>query len=170
MRESPDRRHAERQTVLRITAGEARSIGYLSPAMADGAARILVIEDDHDLMRLLVHILEAAGFTVVQAYGGEDALRKVRMQPPDLVVTDLAMPLMSGVEVIERIKRSPDSASIPCIAVTAYMWDQIASAASEAGCNGFVAKPFNGPKLLAEVTKFVPVPGKMRATDAKRAG
>jgi CheY-like chemotaxis protein len=131
--------------------------------MLDGPARILVIEDDHDLMRLMVRILEGAGYVVTPAYGGEDALRKVRMQPPDLVVTDLAMPLMSGVEVIERIKRSPDSAAIPCIAVTAYMWDQIASAASQAGCDGFVAKPFNGPKLLAEVTKFVPLPGKMRA-------
>jgi two-component system, cell cycle response regulator DivK len=131
--------------------------------MAEGAPRILVIEDDHDLMRLMVRTLEGAGFTVVEAYGGEDALRKIRMQRPHLVVTDLAMPLMSGVEVIERIKRSPDSASIPCIAVTAYMWDQIASAASEAGCNGFVAKPFKGPKLLEEVARFVPLPGKMRS-------
>ena len=130
--------------------------------MGDAAPRILVIEDDHDLMRLMVRILSAAGFTVVEAYGGEDALRKVRMQLPDLVVTDLAMPLMSGVEVIERIKRSPDSSQVPCIAVTAYMWDQIASAAHQAGCDGFVSKPFNGPKLLAEVTKFVAVPGKMR--------
>lgn len=131
--------------------------------MTDGAPRILVIEDDHDLMRLMVRILQGAGYAVVEAYGGEDALRKVRMQAPDLVVTDLAMPLMSGVEVIERIKRSTDSAAIPCIAVTAYMWDQIASAASQAGCDGFVPKPFNGPKLLAEVTKFVPAPGRMRA-------
>jgi CheY-like chemotaxis protein len=139
--------------------------------MENGAARILVVEDDHDLMRLMVRILETAGFAVVQAYGGEDALRKVRMQPPDLVLTDLAMPLMSGVEVIERIKRSPDSAAIPCIAVTAYKWDQIASAASQVGCDGFVAKPFNGPQLLAEIAKYVPLPGKMRAAgSATRTG
>jgi CheY-like chemotaxis protein len=139
--------------------------------MENGAARILVVEDDHDLMRLMVRILETAGFTVVQAYGGEDALRKIRMQQPDLVLTDLAMPRMSGVEVIERIKRSPDSAAIPCVAVTAYMWDQIASAASQVGCDGFVPKPFNGPKLLAEIAKHVPLPGKMRAAGtATRAG
>lgn len=125
--------------------------------------RIVVIEDDPDLMRLMVHILNAAGFTVVQAYGGEDALRKVKMHRPDLIVTDLAMPRMSGVEVIERVKRDPETAAIPCIAVTAYMWDQIASAAGQVGCDGFVGKPFNGAKLLAEIGKFVPLPDRVRA-------
>lgn len=126
-------------------------------------ARLMVIEDDPDLMRLMTHLLQAAGFDVVRAYGGEDALRKLKQHAPDVIITDLAMPRMSGVEVIERVKRSPEGAAIPCIAVTAYMWDQIAHAASQAGCDGFVGKPFNGPKLLAEVTRFVPLPGKMRA-------
>jgi CheY-like chemotaxis protein len=130
--------------------------------MSIGAARILVVEDAHDLMRLMVRILDSAGFTVIQAYGGEDALRKVRTQHPDLVLTDLAMPVMSGVEVIERIKRDPESASIPCIAVTAYMWDQIATAAGRAGCDGFVGKPFNSAKLLAEIAKHVPLPTAVR--------
>ncbi|MBX3025413.1 response regulator [bacterium] len=138
-------------------------MGYSRLAMADGAAKILVIEDAHDLMRLMVRILESAGFTVIQAYGGEDALRKVRTHHPDLVLTDLAMPLMSGVEVIERIKRTPESASIPCVAVTAFMWDQIASAAGRVGCDGFVGKPFTSATLLAEVAKHVPLPTKMRA-------
>lgn len=131
--------------------------------MTNGAARILLVEDAHDLMRLMVRILESAGYTVIQAYGGEDALRKVRTQHPDLVLTDLAMPLMSGVEVIERIKGDPETASIPCVAVTAYMWDQIATAAGRAGCDGFVGKPFNSAKLLAEVAKHVPLPAKMHA-------
>jgi CheY-like chemotaxis protein len=135
----------------------------------DGAARILVVEDQHDLMRLIVRILQGAGYTVIEAYGGEDALRKIRLQPPDLVLTDLAMPGMSGVEVIERIKLSPDSASIPCLAVTAYMWDQIAAAAGRVGCDGFIGKPFNAAKLLAEITKHVPLPAKAPAA-APRAG
>ncbi len=83
----------------------------------------------------------------MQAYGGDDALRKVDAASPDLVLTDLAMPLMSGVEVIERIKRRPgDRVTSRASPSPRYMWDQHrASAASEAGCNGFVAKPFNGP-------------------------
>jgi CheY-like chemotaxis protein len=133
-------------------------------------AKLLVVEDEPDLLRLMVHILGTAGFTVIQAYGGEDALRKVKLHQPDLVVTDLAMPRMSGVEIIERVKRDPETQAIPCIAVTAYMWDQIASAASEAGCDGFVPKPFNGPRLLQEVTRFVPLPGKMRAAGTPTRG
>ena len=132
--------------------------------MDEAAAKVLVVEDEPDLLRLVVQILGVAGFTVIQAYGGEDALRKIKLHHPDLIVTDLAMPRMSGVEIIERVKRDPETKGIPCIAVTAYMWDQIASAANQAGCDGFVPKPFNGPRLLQEVAKFVPLPGKMRAS------
>ena len=118
----------------------------------------MVIEDDPDLMRLLHHILTAAGFHVVQAYGGEDALRKVKHHKPDLILTDLAMPKMSGVEVIHQVKSDPDTRLIPCVAVTAFMWDHIAQSASQAGCDSFIAKPFNAVRLLREVAKYVPVP------------
>jgi len=128
--------------------------------MEASIARVMVIEDAPDLMRLTAHILQSAGFRVVQAYGGEDALRKVKLHKPDLIVTDLAMPKMSGVEVIDKIKHDPETAHIPCIAATAFMWDQIASAASQAGCDGFVAKPFDALRLLHEVSKFVAMPPK----------
>lgn len=122
-------------------------------------ARIMVIEDDPDLMRLITHSLKAAGFNVVQAYGGEDALRKVKLQTPDLILTDLAMPKMSGVEVIERLKQDADTKHIPIVAVTAYMWDSIAQSAGSAGVDGFIAKPFNSGRLLQEVAKYLPLPG-----------
>ncbi len=124
-------------------------------------ARIMVIEDDPDLMRLLSHMLTAAGFHVVQAYGGEDALRKIKSHRPDLVLTDLAMPKMSGVEVIHQIKSDPATERIPCVAVTAHMWDSIAQSASQVGCDSFLAKPFNSVRLLQEVTKYVALPGKL---------
>lgn len=127
----------------------------------DGAvAKILVVEDDPDLMRLITHTLRGAGFEVVQAYGGDDALRKVKLHRPDLILTDLAMPRMSGVEVIHQIKSDPDTAEIPCVAVTAFMWDHIAQSASQVGCDSFVSKPFNSVRLLQEVSKYVPLPTK----------
>jgi CheY-like chemotaxis protein len=125
------------------------------------AARIMVVEDDVDLMRLIIHVLRSAGFHVIQTYGGADALRKVKLQKPDLVLTDLAMPGMSGVEVIEQIKGDPETRHIPCVAVTAHMWDHIAQAASQSGCDSLVPKPFNSVRLLQEVTKYVPLPGKL---------
>ena len=75
--------------------------------------KIHVIEDDPDLMRLITQMLKSAGFQVVQAYGGEDALRKLKLHRPDLILTDLAMPKMSGVEVIHEVKSDPDTRDIP---------------------------------------------------------
>lgn len=123
-------------------------------------ARIMVIEDDPDLMRLITHTLKSAGFNVIQAYGGEDALRKVKLQKPDLILTDLAMPKMSGVEVIAVVKSDPETRDIPVVAVTAFTWDTIAQSASQVGCDSFVSKPFNSVRLLQEVSKYVTLPSR----------
>ncbi len=119
------------------------------------AAKILVVEDDPDIMRLLLHALRAAGFEVVMAYGGEDAIKKVKTHRPDLVLTDLAMPEVGGVAVIEEIKANPETRGIPVIAVTAYVWDRLAQSAGLAGCNGYLAKPFTVKQLLDEVRKYL---------------
>lgn len=128
----------------------------------------MVIEDDPDLMRLLSHTLKAAGFNVIQAYGGEDALRKVKSHRPDLILTDLAMPKMSGVELIHHVKSDAQTKHIPCVAVTAFTWDHIAQSASQVGCDSFVPKPFNAVRLLQEVAKYVPLPGKLPGRPAAR--
>jgi CheY-like chemotaxis protein len=121
--------------------------------MAQG--KILVVEDDPDIMRILTHALTAAGYQVIPAYGGEDALRKVKAHMPGLVLTDLAMPKVSGVEVIHEIKKDPQTSGIPVIAVTAHVWDGIAQSAGQVGCDGFISKPFNTKKLLQEVEKYL---------------
>lgn len=120
--------------------------------------KILVVEDDPDIMRILTHALTAAGYQVVPAYGGEDAIRKVKAQKPDLVLTDLAMPKVSGVEVIESIKRDPDTQQIPVIAVTAHVWDGIAQSAGQVGCDGYISKPFNAKHVVQEVEKHLKRP------------
>jgi CheY-like chemotaxis protein len=121
-------------------------------------AKILVVEDDRDLMLLIAQTLTTAGFRVVQADGGAAALRKVKLEMPDLILTDLAMPKMSGVEVIHQVKNDPETQDIPCVAVTAFTWDNIAHTASQVGCDSFVAKPFSPMRLLKEVAKYVPLP------------
>jgi CheY-like chemotaxis protein len=118
--------------------------------------RILVVEDDPDIMRILLHTLKGANYDVVAAYGGEDALKKVKRYRPDLVLTDLAMPKMSGVEVIEVLRKDLDTSDIPIVAVTAYVWDGLAQAAGQVGCDGFIAKPFDPKHLLKEIKKFLP--------------
>src|ERR1700690_4643978 len=136
--------------------------------MGVGVARIMVIEDDPDIMRLLSHTLTSAGFNVVQAYGGEDALRKAKSHKPDLILTDLAMPKMSGVEVIHHIKTDTETKHIPCVAVTAFMWDHLAQSASQVGCDSFIPKPFSAVRLLQEVAKYVPLPGKLPGSPGER--
>jgi CheY-like chemotaxis protein len=126
----------------------------------DGVAResgptILLVEDDVDIMRILKHMLMNAGYHVVPAAGGEEALQILETQRPDLVLTDLAMPGVGGIDVIEHVKRSPSLRQIPCVAVTAHVWDAVARVADAAGCNGFVFKPFNNRQLLKELQRHL---------------
>jgi len=121
-------------------------------------ARILVVEDDADIMRILVQTLTTAGYEVVPAYGGEDAIRKVKGQKFQVVLTDLAMPKVSGVEVIQAIKTDPDTSQLPVIAVTAHVWDGIAQSAGQVGCDGYISKPFSTKQLVMEVQKHLKPP------------
>ncbi len=118
-------------------------------------AKILVVEDDPDILRVVMHAVNAAGHEAFPAYGGADALRKVRTRAFDLVVTDLSMPKVSGVELIESIKRDPATRHIPVIAVTAHVWNGIAQSALQVGCDGFISKPFSAKQLLQEITKHL---------------
>ena len=92
---------------------------------------------------------------MIPAYGGEDAIRKVKTHKPDLVLTDLAMPVVSGVEVIQMIKEDPETQHIPVIAVTAHVWDGLAQSAGQVGCNGYISKPFSTRQLVQEVQKYL---------------
>jgi len=120
--------------------------------------KILIVEDDPDIMRILMHTLKAAGYQVFPAYGGEDALRKVKLHKFDLILTDLAMPKVSGVEVIHQVKKDPQTAQIPIIAVTAHVWDTLAQSAGQVGCDGYISKPFNNKQLILEVQKHLKPP------------
>jgi len=127
-------------------------------------AKILVVEDDPDIMRIITHALRGAGHLVIPAYGGEDALRKVQQHLPDLVITDLAMPKVSGVELIQGIKKNPATRHIPCVAVTAHVWEFLAQSAGDAGCEGYLGKPFTHRQLVEFVNKHLPA---QEAAEAK---
>lgn len=121
-------------------------------------AKVLVVEDEPDIMRIITHALTASGYQVIHAYGGDDAIRKVKAQMPDLVLADLAMPKVSGVDVIQSIKKDPETQHIPILAVTAHMWDGTAQSAGQVGATAFISKPFNMKQLLLAVQKYLPNP------------
>src|SRR6202158_731408 len=118
-------------------------------------AKMLIVRNDPDIMWLIVHTLNASGYQVVPAYDGEDALRKMKLHKFDLVLTDLSMPKVSGVEVIQEIKGDPATKDVPVVAVTAHVWDTLAQSAGKVGCDGYISKPFSSKQLLMEVRKHL---------------
>jgi two-component system, cell cycle response regulator DivK len=87
--------------------------------------------------------------------GTEQPLALVKLHKPDLVLTDLAMPKVSGVEVIDAVKRDPETQHIPVVAVTAHVWDSIAQAAGQAGCDGYISKPFSKKQIIQEIYRHL---------------
>ncbi|HYI46103.1 MAG TPA: response regulator [Actinomycetota bacterium] len=80
--------------------------------------RVLVVDDEPDVRFILCHILEKAGYEVVVAINGAAALESVKEAHPDLVITDLMMPVMDGNELIQRLRSDPDTAAIPIMSLT----------------------------------------------------
>jgi CheY-like chemotaxis protein len=105
-------------------------------------ARILVVDDEADQRFLLRRIFERAGHEVTEAGDGVAALGAVRDAPPDLVVTDMAMPLMNGAEFIRRLRGDPVTAAIPVLAATA-------DACLAGGADVIVAKPYDWHDIVA---------------------
>jgi CheY-like chemotaxis protein len=113
--------------------------------------RILVVDDDPVAMGMLEDALKLGGFEVLRAYGAEDALRKVKLRKPDVVLTDLEMPKVNGVELIAMIREDPDIQRTPIFAVTSHTWDTVGQAAAQVGCDAFISKPFAPQELIRKV-------------------
>ena len=117
--------------------------------------RILVIEDQEDNRAILRDLLSSAGFSVLEAVNGAEGVMKARSELPDLILMDIQMPVIDGYEATRRIKADAATASIPIIAVTSYALSGDEVRAREAGCNGYVAKPFSPRQLLGQIRGFL---------------
>jgi CheY-like chemotaxis protein len=104
-------------------------------------ARILIVDDEPDIRFMMRLILEGAGHMVTEARHGATGLKSVKATPPDLVITDVMMPTMGGVEFIECLRSDPDTAAIPIMVVSAN--SELATAA-----NTRLPKPFEPQELL----------------------
>ena len=113
--------------------------------------RILVVDDDRQIVRLVQSYLQQAGFTVLTAYDGEEALHALRREKPDLVVLDLMLPKRDGLE-ITRIVRSDDTlAATPILMLTARVEDVDKLIGLELGADDYLTEPFNPPEVVARV-------------------
>jgi CheY-like chemotaxis protein len=110
--------------------------------------RVLLVEDAPFLRYAFGRLLRMHGFEVMEANDGREALECIGAFRPQLVVTDLMMPVMDGVELIERIRANPETAALPVVAITADGTEQTERKARKAGAVDFLTKPIDLPALL----------------------
>lgn len=113
--------------------------------------KILVVEDERDIQELLQYNLAKEGYAVVPVTSGEDALRAVRTESPDLVLLDLMLPGVDGLEVCRRLKREPDTLGLPIIMLTAKGEEADIVTGLELGADDYIPKPFSPRVLIARI-------------------
>jgi two-component system cell cycle response regulator DivK len=118
--------------------------------------RILVIEDTEDNRQIIRDLLTSVGYEIIEAADGVDGVAMAETHRPDLILMDIQLPGMDGYEATRRIRAVPDLAQVPIIAVTSYALSGDEAKTREAGCDGYVAKPFSPRQLLAKIREFLP--------------
>jgi len=113
--------------------------------------RILVVEDEKDVREMIRLNLKAAGFDVVEAGNGAEALALAKNDPPKVIILDLMMPEMSGVEVCRALRRNPATSRIPILMLTAKSTEEDKVVGFEVGADDYVTKPFSPRELVLRV-------------------
>lgn len=115
------------------------------------AQRILVVDDDRQIVRLVQSYLEQSGYQVLTAYDGTAALRSIRAERPDLMVLDVMLPDRDGWEIVRTVRADPQHKALPIIMVTARVEDSDRIVGLELGADDYVTKPFNPREVVARV-------------------
>jgi DNA-binding response OmpR family regulator len=130
---------------------------------------VLIVDDNVDSLLILRTILEARGFTVLIAERGADALAQLEVATPDVILLDVMMPQMSGLEVLQRIKASQATSHIPVIMVTAKMQDEDVLIGYQYGADYYITKPCTAKQLLYGIGLVLGRQDAEPASDAKTA-
>jgi DNA-binding response OmpR family regulator len=131
--------------------------------------RVLVVDDDPRLLHIVAMYLGIEGYDVATAPNGEEGLAAIATERPDLVILDIMMPGMDGIEACKRIRAAPESASLPVLMFSALTSDDDVERARLAGANHLIMKPFNLVGLGSVVRAFFPQAGEGTET-AEEAG
>lgn len=109
--------------------------------------RILVVEDEPTHLKLAHVVLEMAGFEVAKVASAEEALEAIAQHPPEVILLDMRLPGMNGLQLAQRLKQNPKTNAIPIVAVTAYAERYRRADALAAGCNAYLQKPLDTHSL-----------------------
>jgi len=118
------------------------------------AKKILVVDDEKDMLEILKAKLEFAGYEVLTAINGRDAIAKAKTQKPDLITLDIIMPDVDGAEVAETLKKDPETKDIPIIFLTCLIKKNEEEKHVKGG-RYFMAKPYDGHELLSAIAKHL---------------
>jgi two-component system, cell cycle response regulator DivK len=124
----------------------------MTPATALASPTILVIEDHSDAREVLTIILRQKGYNVIEAENGLRGLLQARGNYPDLIIMDLALPEMDGVETARRIRETPELSHIPIFAVSGFLTRDVEADVRAAGCVQMFKKPFDFESLLESIS------------------
>jgi two-component system alkaline phosphatase synthesis response regulator PhoP len=116
--------------------------------------KILAVDDEKHIVRLIQVNLERAGYEVVTAGDGKEALEKVKSENPDMIVLDVMMPYMDGFEVLRTLKADPVTRDIPVIMLTAKAQDADVFRGWQSGVDSYLTKPFNPMELLSFIQRI----------------
>jgi len=119
------------------------------------AKTFLIVDDSASMRQLVSFAIKDAGFDVVVAENGKDALGKLQGSKVDMVITDLNMPEMDGIELIKQIRGLPDYKFAPIVMLTTESQEEKKQEGRQAGASGWIVKPFSPEQLLGVVKKFV---------------
>ncbi len=118
--------------------------------------KILIVEDHADMRELLSWQVELMGFVPITAKHGKEGVEKALSEKPHLVLMDIMMPGMDGRETARALRANPETKDIPIVAATALFRDSDLKSCLQAGCNGYIVKPFTFQELQAKLREFIP--------------
>ena len=119
------------------------------------AKRVLVVEDNELNLKLFCDLLRAHDFVAEPVRDGREAIERARTFAPDLIIMDIQMPYVTGLELIEQIRVDGELAAIPIMAVTAYAGREDEDRIRQAGANAYVSKPISVSRFVEEVTTLL---------------
>jgi DNA-binding response OmpR family regulator len=115
------------------------------------AIRVLITEDEPNIVESLTFILQRAGYEVSAVFDGEAAVRRLRSDPPDIMILDIMLPKMNGFEVLKLIKTDPVLKSLPVVILTAKGQAHDRQLAEQIGADAFITKPFSNRDLIQQI-------------------
>lgn len=120
---------------------------------------VLIVEDNEKNMKLVRDILQAKGFETMEAVNAEDGIKLALERVPDLVLMDIQLPGMNGMEALKVLRAEPSTAKVPVVAITASVMTQDRQQIMDTGFDGFIEKPINLRDFLATVNASIRPPG-----------